>query len=130
VTRRALVNVAFLGGLLIAGVLCGASLHRIGGLNRQQAQLEQCIIASRHSHLNEAARSTLTQLQVEVPICMDAAGYERALSNEICAPAMWQGDVFCYMPKSFLGKLVYRIETSSQRKRIGDESKTQSLRES
>jgi hypothetical protein len=42
---------------------------------------------------------------------------------------MWQGDVFCYLPKSFLGRLVYRIETSSQKKRIGDEDKSRSLRE-
>jgi hypothetical protein len=129
VTRRALVNVAFLGGLLIAGALCGAGLHRIGGLGRQHVQLEQCILGSRHSHPNEAARSALTHLEAEVPSCMDAAGYEKALGNENCGPAMWQGDVFCYVPKSFLGKLVHRIEASSQRMRIVDEGKTRSPRE-
>jgi hypothetical protein len=129
VTRRALVNVAFLGGLLIAGVLCGAGLHRIGGLGRQHMQLEQCILASRHAHSNEAARSTLTYLEAEVPICMDAAGYEQALGNEHCGPVLWQGDVFCYVPKSFLGKLVYRVQSSAQKKRIGDEGRIQSRRE-
>ncbi len=60
---------------------------------------------------------------------MDTAGYEKALGNENCGPAPWQGDVFCYLPKSFLGKLVYRMETSSQRKRIGDEGRTEPARE-
>jgi hypothetical protein len=129
VRRRALVNAAFLGGLLIAGVLCGAGLHRIGGFGRQHAQLEQCVLAVRHAHPNDAARSTLRHLEEEVPICMDAAGYEQALGNENCGPVMWQGDVFCYLPKSYVGRLVYRIETSAQKKRIGDEGKTQSLRE-
>ena len=60
---------------------------------------------------------------------MEAAGYEQALGNENCGPVMWQGDVFCYLPKSYLGRLVYRIETSAQKKRTGDEGKTQLLRE-
>jgi hypothetical protein len=60
---------------------------------------------------------------------MDAAGYEQALGNENCGPAMWQGDVFCYVPKSFLGKLVYRVEASSQNKRIGIAGKSQAPRE-
>ena len=129
--HRTLSSVALLAGLLIAGGLCGAGIQwGIGGLGRQHAQLEQCILASRHAHPNEAARSTLTRLEAEVPNCMDAAGYEKALGNENCAPATWQGDVFCYVPKSFLGKLVYRIETSVQKKRSGDEGKTPSPRES
>jgi len=128
--HRTLSSVALLAGFLIAGALCGAGIQRwIGGLGRQHAQLEQCILASRHAHPNEAARSTLTRLEAEVPNCMDAAGYEKAFGNENCGPAMWQGDVFCYVPKSFLGKLVYRIETSAQKKRTGDEGKIQPLRE-
>jgi hypothetical protein len=101
----------------------------IGGLGRQHAQLEQCILASRQAHPNETARSTLTHLEADVPNCMDAAGYEKALGNENCGAARWQGDVFCYMPKSFLGKLVYRLETSVQRKRAADQDRTQLLRE-
>jgi len=109
--RRTLASVALIAGLFIAGGLCGVGIHRwIGGLGRQHAQLEQCILTSKRSHPNEAARSTLTHLQAEVPICMDAGGYERALGDENCSDAMWQGDVFCYLPKSFLGKLVHRIE--------------------
>jgi hypothetical protein len=128
--RRALPSVALLVGLLIAGAFCGAGIHRwIGGLGRQRAQLEQCILASRHAHPNEAAQSALTRLEAEVPICMDAAGYEKLLAKENCGQAMWQGDVFCYAPKSFLGKLVQRVDTSAQKKRSGDVSKTQSLRE-
>jgi hypothetical protein len=130
VTRRTLMNVALIAGLFIAGGLCGVGLHRwIGGLGEQHAQLQQCILASRRSHPNEGARSTLAHLEAEVPICMDAAGYEKALGNENCGPAMWQGDVFCYLPRSFLGKLVYRMETSSQRKQSRDDSEPRSLRE-
>jgi hypothetical protein len=129
--HRSASSVALLAGLLIAGAICGAGLQRWmgGGLGRQHAQLEQCILASRHAHPNEAARSTLTRLEAEVPNCMVAAGYETALGNENCGSHMWQGDVFCYLPKSFLGKLVYRIEASAQKKRTGDEGKTQPLRE-
>jgi hypothetical protein len=128
--RRSLASVALLVGLLAAGALCGAGIYRwVGGLGRQHAQLEQCVLASRHAHPSEAARSQLTRLEAEVPRCMNAAGYEKALGNENCPPALWQGDVFCYVPKSFLGKLVYRIETSAQKKRTGDEGKTQPVRE-
>jgi len=129
--RPPLSSVALLAGLLIAGGLCGAGIHRWigGGLGRQQAQLEQCILASKHSHPNEAARTALRHLESEIPICMDAAGYEKALGNENCGPALWQGDVFCYLPNSLLGKLVHRIETSAQKKRAGDENKTRSLGE-
>jgi hypothetical protein len=128
--RRTLPSVALLAGLLIAGALCGAGIYRwVGGLGRQHAQLEQCILASRHAHPNEAAQSTLTRLEAEVPNCMEAAGYQRAIGDENCGTTIWQGDVFCYMPKSSLGKLVYRIETSAQKKRSGREGKTQPVGE-
>jgi hypothetical protein len=128
--RRSLLSVALLAGLLAAGAVCGAGVyHWVGGLGRQHAQLEQCVLASRHAHPSEAARSQLTRLEAEVPGCMDAAGYEKALGNENCPPALWQGDVFCYVPKSFLGRLVQRIETSVQKPRTGGESKTQAVRE-
>jgi hypothetical protein len=128
--RRALSTVALFAGILIGGALCGAGMQRwIGGLGRQHVQLEQCILASRHAHPNEGARSTLTRLEADIPNCMNAAGYEEALGNENCGAAMWQGDVFCYMPKSFLGKLVYRLETSAQKKRTGREVNTQPERE-
>jgi hypothetical protein len=128
--HRTLPSAALLAGLLIAGALCGAGIHRwIGGLGRQHAQLEQCILASRHARPNEVARSTLMRLEAEVPNCMNAGGYEKALGNENCGPALWQGDVFCYAPKSLLGRLVYRIETLAQKKRTGDEGKTHPSRE-
>jgi len=129
VRRRALISVAFLGGLLIAGVLCGAGLQRIGGLGRQHVQLERCILASRQAHPNEAARSALPHLEAEVPSCMELAGYEKDLADENCGPAMWQGDIFCYVPKSFLGRLVHRIEVSSKRNRPQDAGRIRSLRE-
>jgi hypothetical protein len=56
---------------------------------------------------------------------MNSAGYERALDNKSCAPKFWQGDVFCYLPKSSLGKLIYRIEVSSAEKKMQDERKTE-----
>ena len=126
--RNAARNVALIAGLFIAGGLCGVGVW-IGGVKQQYVQLEQCVLASRHSHQHEDARSVLAHLEAEVPMCMDGAGYERAISNENCSAALWQGNVFCYLPKSFLGKLVYRIETSSHGQRIGHDSKTQSARE-
>ena len=127
--HRTLSSAALLAGLLIAGALCGAGLFRwIGGLGRQHAQLEQCVLASRQAHPHEASQSRLTHLEAEVPSCMDAAGYDK-LDSQDCVPAMWQGDVLCYVPRSFLGKLVYRLETSMQKQRTGAEGKTQPLRE-
>jgi hypothetical protein len=41
---------------------------------------------------------------------MNGAGYEQALDSKSCGLKLWQGDVFCYAPKSFFGKLVYRIQ--------------------
>jgi hypothetical protein len=112
-SRQTLFNAALIAGLFILGGLCGLGVRTwIGGLGVQHAQLERCILASKHAHAREDARSTLAHLDVEVPACMNAAGYEDALDNKSCSPASWQGDVFCYVPKSHLGKLIYRIESA------------------
>ena len=125
-TRQIFFNVALMVGLGILGGLCGLGVRMwIGGLKVQRAQLERCILNSKHSHSKEDARSTLAHLDVEVPACMSAAGYEKVLDNQSCAPAFWQGDVFCYLPKSYLGKLIYRMEAASDRKKFGDDSKSE-----
>jgi hypothetical protein len=108
--RQTILNGAFIAGLFILGGLCGVGARTwIGGLGVQHAQLERCILTSKHSHLGEDARATLAHLAAEVPACMNGAGYEKALDNRGCVPAFWQGDVFCYLPKSHLGKLIYRL---------------------
>jgi hypothetical protein len=123
--RQILFNAALIAGLFILGGLCGLGVRTwIGGLRVQHAQLERCILASKHSHPNEDARSTLAHLNMEVPACMNGAGYEKALNNKSCSPAFWQGDVYCYLPKSYLGKLIYRIEAASDRNKIEGERKT------
>jgi hypothetical protein len=112
-SRQTLFNIALIAGLFILGGLCGLGARKwIGGLGVQHGQLERCMLNSKHSHPNEDARSTLAHLDVEVPACMNAAGYERALDNKSCSPTFWQGDVFCYVPRSYLGKLINRIETA------------------
>jgi hypothetical protein len=122
--RPTAVNVALICGLFIAGCLCGLWARTlIGGFRVQHAQLEQCALASKQSHATEDARSKLAHLVAEVPPCMDEAGYEKALNNKNCSVAIWQGDVFCYVPKSYLGKLIYRLETSSDRMKIEDDGK-------
>jgi uncharacterized protein YjbI with pentapeptide repeats len=129
-TRKIRQNVALIAALLVAGGLCGAGARLwIGGLNRQHAQLERCALASRQTHASEDARSRLAHLDADVPACMNGAGYEKALDNADCGPSVWQGNVFCYVPKSVLGKLVYRIETSPDMKRIGSD-RTTDLRQS
>jgi hypothetical protein len=126
VRRQIFFNVAFITGLLVAGGLCGIGLRLwMGGLKAQHAQLERCILASRQSHPSEDVRSKLAHLDAEVPACMNASGYEQALGNQSCSPAFWQGDAFCYLPKSSLGKLIYRIEASSAPKKMQDERKTE-----
>jgi len=108
--RQSLLNVALIAGLFVLGGLCGLGLRTwIGGLRAQHAQLERCILTSKHSHPGEDARATLARLDAEVPACMNGAGYEQALDNQGCAAAFWQGDVFCYLPKSHLGRLIYRL---------------------
>jgi hypothetical protein len=42
---------------------------------------------------------------------MEAADYVKALDNDNCGLALWQGDLYCYLPKSFVGKLLYKIGT-------------------
>src|SRR5580698_8863234 len=107
--RQTAVNVTLVAVLFIAGGLCGLGARTlVGGLGKQSAQLEQCALASRQSHANEEARSKLAHLVSDVPVCMNHAGYEKAPDNKNCSPTIWQGDVFCYVPKSYLGKLVYR----------------------
>jgi len=81
------------------------------GLNNQRAQLHQCVLASQHDHPSEDTRSLLTHLQAELPECMEAADYVKALDNDNCGLALWQGDLYCYLPKSFVGKLLYKIGT-------------------
>jgi hypothetical protein len=113
--RKSVRNGVLIAGLFIAGGLCGVGARLwIGGLKQQHAQLERCILAAKHRHSNEDARSTLAHLDVEVPDCMNQSGYEKALNNKRCGRALWQGDVFCYFPRSFLGRLIYRLETSSE----------------
>lgn len=121
--RRILFDAGVLLALLIAGALCGAAAHKwIGGLRAQHVQLERCIAATRQAHSHDDVQSTLARLDSDVPACMHAAGYESALGNQGCGPSFWQGDVFCYVPKSSLGKLIYRIEAASVAKTIKDES--------
>ncbi len=127
--RRLFIDAAVLSVLLIAGALCGTAAHLwIGGLRAQHVQLERCIATTRQSHSNEDARSTLARLDADVPECMHAAGYESALDNRGCSPAFWQGDVFCYLPKSSLGKLIYRIEAASADKTIKNDSDSEPSR--
>lgn len=117
VIRRNLFKAALLVGLFIAGGLFGIGARLwIGGLNAQRAQLDRCILASQQSHPNEDARSMMAHLDAEVPECMAGAGYEKALDNNNCNLAVWQGDVYCYLPKSLVGKLIYKIETFSDKK--------------
>jgi hypothetical protein len=119
-TRQSRQNVALIAALLAAGGLCGAGARLwIGGLNRQHAQLERCALASRQTHASEDARSRLAHLDADVPACMNGAGYEIARDNADCGRSVWQGNVFCYLPKSYLGKLIYRIEKSPDATRIG-----------
>jgi hypothetical protein len=116
--RQTLFNAALIAGLFILGGLCGLGARTwIGGLRAQHAQLERCILASKQAHSREDARSTLAHLDVEVPVCMNGAGYEKALNNKSCISAFWEGDVFCYLPKSYLGKLVYGIDAAWDRAR-------------
>jgi len=120
--RQILFNVALIVGLFVLGGLCGlAGRAWIGGFKAQHAQLERCILSSRQSHPREDVRSKLAYLDAEVPACMNASGYEQALGNQNCSAAFWQGDVFCYLPKGSLGKLIYRIEASSAGKKMQDE---------
>lgn len=113
-TRQTYLKVAIFAGLFLAGGLCGVAARLwIGGLKAQHAQLERCVLASKHANPDRDARATLARLDVEVPACMSGAGYEEARNNDGCEPAMWQGNVFCYVPKSSLGRLLYRIETKT-----------------
>jgi hypothetical protein len=127
VTRQTFLDVLLIIGLLVAGGLCGVGARMwIGGLRQQHAQLERCVLDSKHTHPNEDARSTLAHLDAEVPACMNAAGYEAALNDQRCSPAFWQGDVFCYVPKGSLGKVIYRIEAASAEKRMKKEGSKES----
>ena len=87
-------------------------LRKIGGLDQQRAQLNRCVLASRQAHPNERPRDALARLMVEVPACMNVAGYEQVVTNMSCSRTAWQGDVFCYVPKSYLGKLIYRLDAA------------------
>jgi hypothetical protein len=111
--RQILFSIALLAGLFVAGGLCGLAARMLGGgLTEEHAQLERCVLASRHSHPNEDARSALAHLDVEVPTCMNGAGYQVALDAQNCSRALWQGDLFCYEPKGTLGKLIHRVDAS------------------
>jgi hypothetical protein len=109
--RQLLFNAALVAGLFVLGSLCGWGARAwIGGLKDQRAQLERCVLTSKSSHANEDAGSRLAHIDVDVPACMNGAGYEKALDNESCSPAYWQGDVFCYLPKTHFGKLIHRLQ--------------------
>jgi hypothetical protein len=110
--KRPLLTVALIAGLFVSGGLCGLAARKIGGLDQQRAQLNRCVLASKQAHPNARPRDALPRLIVEVPACMNAAGYERVVNNMSCNRVAWQGDVFCYVPKSYLGKLIYRLDAA------------------
>jgi hypothetical protein len=112
VVKRALLTVALIAGLFVGGGLCGLAARKFGGLDHQRAQLNRCVLASRQAHPNERPRDALARLIVEVPACMNTAGYEQVANNMSCSRVAWQGDVFCYVPKSYLGKLIYRLDAA------------------
>jgi hypothetical protein len=112
VVKRGLLTVALIAGLFVSGGLCGLAARKIGGLDQQRAQLSRCVLASRQPHPNERPRDALARLMAEVPACMNAAGYEHVVNNMSCSQVAWQGDVFCYVPKSYLGKLIYRLDAA------------------
>lgn len=110
--RRYLAGIAVIVGCVAAGLLAGAGARWwVGGLAGQRAQLHECVVASQHAHPNEEAGKMLAYLQSEVPGCMDAAGYATALDNHNCTPALWQGNVYCYEPKSRIGRWLFKIAT-------------------
>jgi hypothetical protein len=110
--RRHLLKVAVIVGCVIAGgaVAVGAR-WRVNSLNGQRAQLHQCVLSSQQAHPNEKAVSMLAHLEAEVPDCMDLAGYAAALDNKDCGRELWQGNVYCYVPKSRVGRWLFKIET-------------------
>ena len=112
VVKRALLTVALIAGLFVGGGLCGLAARKFGGLDHQRAQLNRCVLASRQAHPNERPRDALASLMAEVPACMNASGYEHVADNISCSQVAWQGDVFCYAPKSYLGKLLYRLDAA------------------
>ena len=99
-------------GCIVAGLVAG-SLARwwMGGLKGQRAQLHQCVIASQAAHPGENPGAMLTHFQAEVPDCMDSAGYAKALDNSNCGRTLWQGDVYCYEPKTRFGRLLFKLAT-------------------
>jgi len=112
-SRQYLAGIAIVLGCIAAGCLVGAGARWwIGGLNGQRAQLHECVVASQRAHANEGAGKMLAYLQAEVPPCMNAAGYTAALDNRDCGRALWQGDAYCYIPESRVGRLLFRIMTS------------------
>jgi len=108
--RQTAHAIALILGLFVLGGLCGLAARRLGGLSAQQGQLERCVLTSKQSHPSPDARAALAQLDVEVPACMNAAGYETALNNRNCGAELWQGDVFCYVPRSYVGRLINRLQ--------------------
>jgi hypothetical protein len=109
---RLLTGAALVCGFIAAGGLAGFGARWwIGGVNGQRAQLHECVVASQRAHPNEAAGKMLPYLQVEVPACMEAAGYATALDDRDCDRTLWQGNVYCYSPKSWSGALLFRIVT-------------------
>jgi hypothetical protein len=103
--RRNLFKAALIAGLVVAGGLAGIG-GRLWALNERLSQLHQCVLASRQSHPDADARARLAYFDAEIPECMAGAGYEKALNNNRCTPAVWQGDIYCYLPKGFIGKLM------------------------
>jgi hypothetical protein len=111
--RRYLFAVAVIVGCIVVGGVAGTAVRWwVAGLNGQRAHLHECVVTSQQMHPNENAASMLAHFQAEVPSCMATAGYIQALDNKNCSPQLWQGDVYCYEPKSAVGKLLFKIAVS------------------
>jgi hypothetical protein len=111
-SRRIALTVAVVIGGIAAGGLVGTGARWwIGGLNGQRDQLHQCVLTSRQAHPTEGAAAVMADLRDEVPGCMNKAGYETALDNKQCVRDLWQGDVYCYLPNSRIGRMLYKLMT-------------------
>jgi len=40
---------------------------------------------------------------------MNTAGYATVLDNSNCGRTLWQGDVYCYEPKSRIARWLFKI---------------------
>jgi hypothetical protein len=81
----------------------------------QKQQVASCELEAMHLYPGKQSVDDLLNIHDYIRTCMQAHGYEFSPSQSACeSSATMVDDPSCYAPMSWVGQLLYRLETGSK----------------